>query len=161
MASQAGNGIAIEAGHGDDATDMGQISFVSQWDRKWFTGGSWYLTGYWEVSLGRWDSSAAGGREIWDAGFTPVFRLQSKAASGIRPYAEGAIGLHLIDHTRVNNSRDMGSAFEFGDHLGVGLVFGDRGQFDLGYRFQHLSNADIKKPNDGINFQQVRFAYLF
>lgn len=55
----------------------------------------------------------------------------------------------------------MGIAFQFGDHLGVGMIFGDRGQFDLGYRFQHVSNADIKKPNSGINIQQIRFAYLF
>jgi hypothetical protein len=55
----------------------------------------------------------------------------------------------------------MGSAFQFGDHLGAGLVFGGHGQFDLGYRFLHLSNADIKRPNNGINFQQVRFAYHF
>ena len=34
-------------------------------------------------------------------------------------------------------------------------------KYDLGYRFQHLSNADIKKPNDGINFNQIRFSYHF
>jgi hypothetical protein len=31
----------------------------------------------------------------------------------------------------------------------------------MGYRFQHLPNADLKSPNDGINFQQIRLAYLF
>jgi lipid A 3-O-deacylase len=158
--SWADNGIAVEVGHGN-ATDMGQISLIRQWDRKWFTDGDWYLTGYWEASVGRWDSSSAGGNAIWDIGLTPVFRLQSKASSGFRPYAEAAIGAHFISHTHVNARRDMGSAFQFGDHLGVGLVFGDKGQLDLGYRFQHLSNADLKSPNDGIDFQQVRFAYLF
>lgn len=87
--------------------------------------------------------------------------MQTKANSGWRPYAEGAIGVHFISDTHVNAGRDMGSAFQFGDHLGVGLMFGNKGQFDLGYRFQHLSNADIKSPNDGTNFQQIRFAYLF
>ncbi|MDP1996021.1 MAG: acyloxyacyl hydrolase, partial [Gallionella sp.] len=46
-------------------------------------------------------------------------------------------------------------------HVGVGARFGDRRQFDLGYRFQHLSNGGIKKPNQGINFNQIRFAYHF
>lgn len=156
----ASNGIAIEAGQGN-STDMGRISFTRQWESKWFSEGDWYLTGYWEVSLGRWHSNAPGGRTIWDVGLTPVFRLQPKAVNGFRPYIEAAVGIHLIDHTHVNSSRDMSTSFQFGDHAGIGLTFGDRGQFDLGYRYQHLSNADIKKPNDGITFQQVRLGYSF
>ena len=158
--SRADNGLAVELGRGD-GTDMAQVSLIRQWDRQWFTQGNWYLTGYWEASVARWHSNSTGGKDIWDIGLTPVFRLQTKATSGWRPYVEGAIGAHLISDTHVNAGRDMGSAFQFGDHLGVGLVFGDKSQLDLGYRFQHLSNADIKKPNDGINFQQIRFAYYF
>lgn len=156
--SRAADGIAIEAGFGD--TDMGQVSLIRQWDSKWFTGGNWYLTGYWEVSLGLWHSSATGGKDIWDLGLTPVFRLQSKE-NGVRPYVEAAIGAHLISNTHVDANWDMGSAFQFGDHLGTGLAFGDKGRFDLGYRFQHLSNCEIKPPNNGIDFQQIRFSYLF
>src|SRR5512135_1028236 len=92
--SSRADGIAIEAGHGD-ATDMGQVSLIRQWDRQWFTGGNWYLTGYWEASVGRWHSTDAGGKGIWDVGRAPVFRLQSKA-NGVRPYVEGAIGIHFI-----------------------------------------------------------------
>jgi lipid A 3-O-deacylase PagL len=32
---------------------------------------------------------------------------------------------------------------------------------NLGYRYQHLSNAGIKQPNQGITFNQVRFQYHF
>lgn len=160
-ASGAADGVAVEFGHGNDSTNLGRISLIHPWDRQWFTDGNWYLTGYWDASAGRWHSSATGGKNIWDIGLAPVFRLQSKANSGWRPYLEGAIGIHFLSDTHVNADRDMGSAFQFGDHLGVGLMFGNKGQFDLGYRFQHLSNADIKSPNDGINFQQIRFAYLF
>jgi lipid A 3-O-deacylase len=156
----ADNGIAVEAGRGSD-TDMVQVSLIRQWDRKWFTDGDWYLTGYWEASLGSWKSSIAGNKRIWDVGLTPVFRLQTKANNGFRPYVDGAVGAHLISDTHVDASRNMGSTFEFGSYVGLGLLFGDKSQFDLGYRFQHLSNADLKKPNPGINFQQVRFAYLF
>lgn len=158
--SRAADGIAIEGGWGDDSTTMAQISLTRQWDRKWFTDGNWYLSGYWEASVGHWHSTDAGGKGIWDVGFAPVFRFQPKSG-GVKPYVEGAIGFHLISDTHVNADRDLGSAFQFGDHLGVGLVFGDKGRFDLGYRFQHLSNADIKSPNDGIDFQQIRFAYYF
>jgi lipid A 3-O-deacylase len=158
--AQAANGMAIEAGNGD-STNMAQLSLVRQWDKSWFTEGNWYLTGYWEASVGRWHNSDTGGKDIWDVGLTPVFRLCSKGGSRLRPYFEGAIGAHLIDHTHVNGRRDLGSAFQFGDHLGAGITFGDHRKFDLGYRFQHVSNADLKRPNDGINFQQIRFAYLF
>jgi hypothetical protein len=156
---RADNGVAVVLGQGD-GTDMAQISLIRQWDRQWFTGGNWYLTGYWEASVGRWHSASAGGKAIWDLGLAPVFRFQPKAG-GVKPYVEGAIGFHLISDTHVNAGRDLGSAFQFGDHLGAGLVFGDQGRFDLGYRFEHLSNADIKSPNDGVNFQQIRFAYHF
>ena len=158
--AHAAASIAIEAGHGD-ATDMEQLSYVHPWDSQWFTDGNWYLTGYWEASIGRLRSSATGGQDIWDFGLTPVFRFRNRASSGIRPYFEAAIGAHILDHTHVDKSRDLGSAFQFGDHLGAGMLFGERGQFDLGYRFQHVSNADIKRPNDGINFQQIRFAWQF
>ncbi|TAN71966.1 MAG: acyloxyacyl hydrolase, partial [Gallionella sp.] len=30
-----------------------------------------------------------------------------------------------------------------------------------GYRFQHLSNGSIKQPNQGINFNQIRFTCHF
>ena len=157
---RADSGIAVEAGYGSD-THMGQVSLIRQWDRTWFTDGDWYLTGYWEASVGSWKSSVAGNKRIWDVGFTPVFRLQSKASSGFRPYLDGAVGAHLISDTHIDANRNMGSTFEFGSFAGMGLMFGEKGQFDLGYRFQHLSNADLKKPNPGINFQQIRFAYLF
>jgi len=38
---------------------------------------------------------------------------------------------------------------------------GEHQQFDLGYRFQHLSNGGIKKPNQGINLNEVHFIYHF
>ena len=140
---------------------MGQLSYIQPWDRQWFTGGTWYLNRL----LGGIDRPLAqfrGGRPGY-LGFWPDARISIPhgGSTRIKPYFEGAIGAHIIEHTHVNKRRDMGSAFQFGDHLGTGILFGDRGQFDLGYRFQHVSNADIKRPNNGINFQQIRFAWEF
>lgn len=159
-ASHAADGIAVGMGSGSDA-DMAQIALTRSWTRQWFTDGDWHLSGYWEVSVSHWDPEASSGRRILDFGFAPVFRLQPKVKTGWRPYLEGAIGLHLVSRTHVDAKSDLGSAFQFGDHLGVGLTLGERGQFDLGYRFQHLSNADIKDPNHGIDFHQLRLGYLF
>jgi len=34
-------------------------------------------------------------------------------------------------------------------------------EYDIGYRYQHLSTASIDSPNPGINFHQIRFSYHF
>ena len=81
--------------------------------------------------------------------------------SGYRgAYLEGGIGVHLLSATSLGSKR-FSTALQFGEHLGFGYRFGARGAFDLGYRYQHVSNADIKHPNSGIEFNQVRLQYWF
>lgn len=156
------DGVSVEAGNGDH-TDTARVGAIWNFDRQWFTEGDWQLAGYWEAAAGRWQgrSGAGNNQTITDLSVTPVFRLQQKAPSGLSPYLEGAIGFHVISPTFVYANRRFGSAFQFGDHLGVGVRFGDHQQFDLGYRYQHLSNGGIKKPNQGINLNQVHFVYHF
>lgn len=160
--ASAVDAVSVEYGNGDGA-DMARVGVVWNWDRQWFSDGNWLVTGFWEASLGSWRGHSAAGNNqtVVDVGFTPVFRLQQKNPDGIAPYAEAAIGFHMITPTFIYSNRRFGSSFQFGDHIGFGMRFGDRQQFDLGYRFQHLSNAGIKKPNQGINFNQIRFAYHF
>ncbi len=154
--------IFAEYGNGDSA-DMARIGAGWDWDRQWFTDGDWLVTGSWEASVGTWRGNSAVGNNqtITDIGITPVFRLQQKHMSGFAPYAEAAIGFHMISPTFIYANRRFGSAFQFGDHLGVGVRFGSHQQFDIAYRYQHLSNGGIKQPNQGINFNQVRFAWHF
>lgn len=161
-ASRAVDGISVEAGNGN-ATDMARIGLQWDWQKKWFTGGSWHVSGYWDASLGYWHGHSAAGdnQNITDIGLTPVFRLQQNNPSGVAPYLEGAIGFHLLSRTFINADRKFGSSFQFGDHVGAGIRFGPKGAYDLSYRFQHLSNGGIKEPNQGINFNQIRFAYHF
>ena len=160
--ASAVDGVSVEYGTGN-ATDIARAGIVWNWDKQWFTEGDWLVTGYWEASVGRWrgHSSVGNNQTITDIGITPVFRLQQKNPGGFAPYAEAAIGFHLISPTFINASRKFSTAFQFGDHIGAGVRFGERRQFDLGYRYQHLSNGSIKHPNQGINFNQIRFAYYF
>ena len=53
------------------------------------------------------------------------------------------------------------SNFQFGDHVAGGVRFGDKGQYDVQLRLQHLSNGGIKHPNPGINFAILGFQYHF
>jgi hypothetical protein len=156
------DGMSLEYGNGD-ATDMARVGLLWNWDKQWFAEGDWHVTGFWEATAGVWSghSGAGNNQSITDFGITPVFRFQKKIQSGMAPYIEGAIGLHLINPTYINADRKLGSVLQFGDHLGAGVYFGERQQFDLGYRYQHLSNGGIKQPNQGINFNQVRFSYHY
>lgn len=162
LTSFAIDGVSVEAGNGNSA-DMYRAGVQWNWEQKWFDNGAWQLGGYWEASAGAWrgKSSIGQNQNIVDIGFTPVFRLTQKDNSGLSPYVEGAIGVHLISPAWIYANRKFGSAFQFGDHVGAGVTFGQKAEYDLGMRFQHLSNGGIKKPNQGINFTQVRFAYHF
>ena len=153
------DGMAIEAGNGDGA-NMERIAVQWDWERRWFQGERWHLGAYWDLALGHWRRDVQPGEngEITEIGLTPVLRLQQNDLKG--PYFEAAIGYHLLSRTSLGGKR-FSTAFQFGDHLGFGYRFGAKKAFDLGYRFQHLSNADLKRPNNGINFNQIRLQYHF
>lgn len=143
--------VSFEAGSGT-GTNMWRAGVQWEWQKRWFTGGRWHLGGYWDAQIGRWN----GQHELWDFSITPVFRLQQSERSALSPYVEAAIGFHLISETRISDTRRFGSAFQFGDHIGAGARFGERGRYDLGVRVQHLSNGSLRRPNHGINFWQLR-----
>lgn len=159
-AAHAVDGFGIQAGWGDESTKQLRVNAKWDWDRKWLEGGNWYLTGYWEAALGRWDGKGDGAKNVSEVAVTPVFRLL-RADRKTGPYFEAGIGAHLASAKRINREREFGSHFNFGTHVGVGMLFGDKGRYDLGYRFQHLSNAGLSRPNDGINFHQVQLRYNY
>jgi hypothetical protein len=150
----------VVGGRGDGA-DMGRVAVQWNWGKRWWQGQDWHLGGYWDLGLGYWhngDVRPGQNDEIAEIGITPVFRLQSNDGKG--PYAELGIGAHLLSRTSLGDKR-FSTMFQFGDHLGVGYRFGQKGAFDISYRYQHLSNASIKRPNNGINFNQIRLQYHF
>lgn len=153
------DGMSIEGGNGD-GTDVFRVGVQWDWKQRWLQGQNWHLGGYWDLSLGYWHRSAPPGfnEDITEIGLTPVFRLQQNDLKG--PYVDGAIGFHLLSRTSIGDKR-LGTQFQFGDHLGAGYRFGSKGEYNFGYRFQHLSNGSIKRPNNGINFNQIRFQYHF
>ncbi|HEX2831191.1 MAG TPA: acyloxyacyl hydrolase [Burkholderiales bacterium] len=157
------DGFAAEGARSTD-DDVNRAGLALSWD--WGKpllriSSDWHLGGFWEASLSQWHKSDVGPGQndnITDVGFTPVFRIQPNSLVG--PYLEAGIGLHLQSHTSIG-SKNMSTAFQFGDHIGFGYRFGAKSAFDLNYRFQHHSNASIKRPNPGINFHEVRLLYHF
>ena len=157
-------GLTIAGADGQSDTETLRLGIRSYWDRLWFTAGDWQVGGYWEAQLGYWDSDKSGARhdELAEISLTPVFRLEPKGAraGGFSPYLEGGIGLHLLSSTSIGN-RKLSTMVQFGSLVGAGFRFGDAGRYQIGYRFQHVSNASIKSPNDGMNLNEIRFAVDF
>jgi lipid A 3-O-deacylase len=156
------DGVFVEGGNGKQ-TDAARAGATFKIERQWFTEGDWHVVGHWEASVGTWrgHSGVGSNKTVTDLGVTPVFRLQEKSPGSVAPYVEGAVGFHLISPTTVYADRRLGSAFQFGDHIGFGVLFGEHKQFELGYRFQHISNGGIKQPNQGLNLNLLRFVYHF
>jgi lipid A 3-O-deacylase len=161
--AHAVDGFAVSGGRStDDDVNRAGLALTWEWGSPLLRISSdWHIGGFWEASLAQWHKGDVGPGEndnITDLGFTPVFRLQSNSKVG--PYLEAGIGLHLQSRSQIGSKR-MSTMFQFGDHIGFGYRFGAKSAFDLGYRFQHHSNASIKRPNPGINFHEVRLQYNF
>jgi lipid A 3-O-deacylase len=161
--ASAVDGFAVQGGRStDDDVNRGTLAVTWDWGKPLLkVSSNWHIGGFWEASLAQWhkgDVAPGQNENITDVGFTPVFRLQPNSLVG--PYLEAAVGLHLLSHTQIGN-KHLSTAFQFGDHLGFGYRFGAKSAFDLGYRYQHHSNASIKRPNPGINFHEIRLQYHF
>ena len=129
----------MELGRASDG-DLNLVRGGVQWQssHRWL---------YWDLSFGGW---TGGHGPVYDLGFTPVARW------GRSPYLEGGVGAHVLSDLDVGTGHDLSTRFQFGDHLGVGMRFGN---YDLGLRLQHLSNGGIRNPNPGINFVELRLQY--
>jgi lipid A 3-O-deacylase len=156
--------VSVEAGEGNEDTDLWRLGLQWNWQRRWLTARSWTLGAYWDLQAGRWSGPLQPGQsrqDVWDIGITPVFRLERAARTAAVPYVEAAVGFHLLSDLRVNFRRNFSTRFQFGDHLGAGVRFGPDQRYDASVRFQHLSNGGLARPNPGINFLQLRLAYRF
>ena len=158
--------FSITYGQDEDSndTDVYRVGLQNRWEHTWFKGGAWYLGGYWDAELSYMESERKrkDANDVVSISLTPVFRYQRDAnlSNGVRPYAEAGIGPQLLSNTRLG-FQSYSTALQFGSLLGVGLGFGSNGQYEIAYRFQHISNADIKKPNDGMNLHLLRVGYAF
>jgi lipid A 3-O-deacylase len=137
----AGIEAQVPSGHGGAMTD--------QW--------SWSLR--WAADIAYWWARNHGdtGASLWEIGLTPVVELRRAPASAVSYYVEGGIGIHLLSHTRIDD-RGLSTAFQIGEFVGAGVNFGDRGEYGVGVRIQHISNAAIKEPNFGATFGEVRIS---
>lgn len=141
---------------------MGRVAVQKNWDAQWLASNGRHLSGYWDLSAAYWRGSAyrnvpGDHQNLAVVGFTPVLRYQRDDKLGW--YVEGGIGANLFSELYDNNDDKLSTAFQFGDHLGIGYV--TPGKWDLALKFQHYSNASIKRPNSGVNLLIVSARYRF
>lgn len=160
------NGFAVDAASLEFAT--GNRSTITRLGAQWDWTGKWlqtsgaYLGGYWDLTgaqfhENRYQNVVGRTANLYDVGITPVFRFQNSSKLGF--YGEAGIGAHVFSQLYDNNKRRFSTAFEFGDHVGVGYVFTDK--IEVGVKLQHFSNGGIKHPNSGANFAVAKVAYRF
>lgn len=140
---------------------MVRLAVQNDWDQRWFARNGYHLSGYWETNVALWRLSAyqnVPGRKknIAVVGFTPVFRYQSDSKLGL--YGEIGVGVNLFSKLYKNEDKELSTAFQFGDHIGVGYT---TAKWDYSLKFQHYSNASIKSPNAGANWIVAKAAYRF
>ncbi len=159
------DGMAIETGNSDSShcdVELSRWAFQKHWGKSLILNHYWELSGYWDTSIGIWNTeTSSSNKNILDVGFTPVLRCTFTGLRNSTPYLEAGVGAHVLSHSSVSSFRQLGSAFEFGEHFGIGILIGRRNRFDLSYRFQHLSNAGLNAPNRGINFHILRLGHYF
>ncbi|MGE5197650.1 MAG: acyloxyacyl hydrolase [Deltaproteobacteria bacterium] len=78
-----------------------------------------------------------------------------------QPYVKAGLGLdYMTQHVKGQSTQ-----FNFFEYVGAGIhyFFNRHTTFTLEARFRHLSNADIKKPNHGVNtfFALTGITYFF
>lgn len=153
------NAVFVQGGAG---RHVNSAAVGLTWDWRWQRDSAiGTLTGYTELDLARWRTSG----RAHDAGFdqlgiVPVLRLYPRAL-GIGWFVEAGVGASAISPRYRNDTLVFSTVFNFGDHVGVGRRFGAQEANEVSLRFEHFSNAGIKKPNPGENFMQLRHTHRF
>ena len=150
------DGIVVAAGTNPDSVRVARAAAWWDTDWNWMVKENLPIHLYWEANASYWhsDPGESGNDEAWEVGVTPVLRMPLPIDSGPQTYIEGGIGAHLVSETEIEDI-DLSSTFHFGSLIGAGLLL-DQGRLDLGIRLQHLSNAGISQPNQGIDLLLLR-----
>lgn len=108
-----------------------------------------------EFGASYWRADAGGAdNRLWQLSAIPIARWWPTE----RFYLEAGIGATLIDRTRFAG-KELSTAFQFGDHLGLGWQFTPTTR--VGVRVSHFSNAAIKRPNSGLDIYQLTLTQQF
>jgi hypothetical protein len=161
--AEAGEGsIAVLGGYADQTNVLG---VAVAWNRAapLHESDAWRLTAQLEADatlLNGRRSNAGGYTNLGAFGLTPVLRVEWPRHE-YPLFVEGGIGGRMLTHTKLQLEHQFGTAFQFTELVGAGIRFGARNAYEIGVRVEHMSNASIKLPNNGLTAGLLRVAWWF
>ena len=153
--------VFVQGGVGEDGVRAASVGVA--WALPWRTlrRGSEISTRM-EVFASDWRTPRIGGghRSLLQLGAVPLVRLRPQ--EGRSPwFLEGGIGVSVLDRGFETPHRTFSTRLNFSDNLGLGRSFGAQGGQEVSLRWQHTSNAGIRKPNPGLDLLLVRYSARF
>lgn len=146
--------VDFSVGHGIAASPWFRLALVSNLDDVDFLPSSEYFHFYWSLGLDAWHWKQ--GKNAAAISIVPMVRLGKPEAGLGSMYLEAGFGPHLL--TNISGSgRNLSTAFEFGSHIGIGIKLSHR--IGIIYRWRHLSNGGMAKPNGGVNVNLIGLTY--
>jgi opacity protein-like surface antigen len=110
-----------------------------------------------ELSRFRYSGGGSGASSLDQGGAAAIARF-ARNDGAFRPYIEAGLGGALFSRSSLGG-KGFGTRFQFGEHLGAGIEFS--GGWSAGWRYSHYSNADMEKPNDGLDLHQLLIGARF
>jgi lipid A 3-O-deacylase len=110
--------------------------------------GKWYQ-GNWELRGEFFAGGQYSPEGAYVVGVTPVLRYTFSTGTRWVPFFDAGAGVTATDIKQP----DLSTVFQFNDQVGPGVLYFCRNNLALTAqtRFLHISNAGIKKPNEGVN----------
>jgi lipid A 3-O-deacylase len=149
--------LSIDQGS-DETIHQVRLAFGANWQNDLYNSEQFRISGRWEVNLNYWYSSQIKlvNKDGYILGLTPVFNYDWKL-SHITPYVELGGGPQLLSDVTIENEFKS-TQFQFGSIFGLGIK--SKG-YEVGYRYLHISNANIELPNPGTDIHGLHIAYKF
>lgn len=138
--------VGVRAAYSITSIDTGYKQFQAfadwnlPWGCTWDEG--WYYSTFVDMELGAlngWNTTAFVGT------LGPALRIGNKK---FPVFVEGGCNPTMLSRHQFGPN-DYGCNFQFTTYGGVGVTLGER--WELGFRFQHMSNAHVAEPNPGLN----------
>lgn len=152
--ARSGQGWGLRFGYQDDYHKTTLAYNTPTWWRYQSEHGWGRLDLNGEIGLAYWDARRGDPDTMWQFSATPMLRWWPNDYF----YTEIGVGATILSRTSFAD-RHLGSAFQFGNHIGAGFLINRSHQ--IGVRFSHFSNAGISEPNDGLDLYQLTYTYRY
>jgi lipid A 3-O-deacylase len=149
-----GGGWGLRLGYQEDYRNIALVYQTPTWWSHQFQNGWGRIDLNAELGVSYWDARRGDPDSLWQLSATPMLRWWPNEFF----YTEIGVGATVLNRTSFAD-RHLGSAFQFGDHIGFGTIINRSHQ--IGVRYSHFSNAGIKEPNDGLDVIQLTYTYRY